>query len=139
MWDDSIQYLSVGIVTLDGNACTENYLCMTKCFDIFTITFNRPIYLQSLGIMGGLKETTNQAENNCYFKPKVTYTETEQDISSNRISGTTVASILKPANKIELKSQCSNRVTCVFTVETSDVATWPGLQFQGAIQIKFDL
>ena len=134
MWDDSIQYLSVGIVTLDGNACTENYLCSTKCFDTITITFDRPIYLETLGIIGAVKETTNQAENNCYFKPKVMYTETKQDISSNKISGTTVASILKPANKIELQSKCSNSVKCVFTVEKSDVAEWP-VRFQGAIQI----
>ena len=89
--------------------------------------------------MGGLKETTNQKGSVCYFKPKVIYAETEHDISSNKISGTTGASILKPADRIELESKCSNSVKCVFTVETSDVADWTELQFQGATQIELDL
>ena len=138
MWDNLIQYLSVGTLTLDGKGCTDTDLCSTKkCFDIFTITFNRPIYLQSLGIMGGLKETTDQAERFCYFKPKVIYNKDKTSV--NKISGMTDVSINKPADRIELKSQCAQNAKCVFTVETSDVADWTGLMFQGATKIKFYL
>ena len=121
---------------MNGEACTDTDSCVTKCFDTFTITFDRPIYLQSLSIMGGLKlkETTDQAENNCYFKPKVMY---NKDITSvDKISGTIVVSIKEPADRIELQSKCSNHATCVFTVETFDVAEWP-VRFQGTKQISF--
>ena len=75
------------------------------------------------------------AGNLCYFKPKVVYEETKQDIPSNKISGMNILSIYKPADRIELQSRCTNSAACVFTVETSDVATWSGLMFQGATHI----
>ncbi|XP_063682382.1 uncharacterized protein LOC134817175 [Bolinopsis microptera] len=112
----------------DRKSCTRDDPCLSECFDIFTITFDKPAFITALGITPGLVETTGKAGNLCYFNPTVTYKEMKQDLVSRiRIKRDGVESIDKPADKIELESKCENSVKCVFTVEMYDVAQWSQL------------
>ena len=142
MWDDSIQYLSVGTLTLDGDACTDTDSCVTACHKIIAITYDRPVYLETFGMISGLVQTSSEGSHLCKFQLTVTYKGTEQDlefIATDKIELAATVMITRPADKIELKSKCGGSAKCVFTVEESDVATWSGLTFQGATQILFDL
>ena len=87
----------------------------------------------------GLVQTSSEGSHLCKFQLTVTYKGTEQDlefIETDKIELAATVMITRPADKIELKSKCSGSAECVFTVKESDVATWSGLTFQGATQIR---
>ena len=88
-------------------------------------------------MMTGLVQNSAHGSNLCKFGLTVTYQGTKQDLESGikNIELANDVQITKPADRIELKSQCSNSAACVFTVKKSDVVTWSGFQFQGATAV----
>ncbi|KAL5255036.1 hypothetical protein ACHWQZ_G014468 [Mnemiopsis leidyi] len=119
--------ISVGVVNEHLCTVSDESVCTTKCHDVVSIKFQKPVFLKTFGVLNAIVKNSGTAQDHlCYFTTKVEFEGEKQELNVNKveIDNMKILGIQKPADTVTLTSVCSNGEACVFTVSEPNIDNW---------------